>query len=520
MNQILHIFQKDARRHWPEILISLALLGLYTRRALHPWQPEESSYSFMQFFFREQFIVPALIIFWAFLIVRVVQGDCLVGDRQWWVTKPYVWWKLLAAKVLFILIFISVPLFHVQLFLLHKTRFPVLRNTPGVLGMQLGLFLVLFLSSLILGSLTKNLGHALLGVAVGFLLLFAFVWLINRMPGGRMEVLTDAERYVQDGFLIGTALAIPVWQFARRKTWAARGLLLAGLAVSASTIVLAPYGKPVEKIYSLIERRDAPVQISIRPPTETSGKRFVWSKDLPFRTLLIPVTVTGVAPGTMVMLDGINITADSLQDSRWNRGWHRQYVPIWPEDQRKNIDYEVDREEYEKIKTKPLNLHIEMAFSEYKEIDARYLPLSVKEFFDGTLGTCRINPMFSAQIQCLKPIREPGFMATFDPQKSVCPAGEDEDGIRADTVSHSWREPNDNSMPAPGLTPVDDYSISFDPVSVLLNVNSETQKKIKVAHLCPGAEIKLAKPEFKRQFRIKLDMSNVRLEDVAGASWR
>src|ERR1700738_3017858 len=38
MNQILRIFKKDARHHWPEILPSLALLALFTRHELHPWQ--------------------------------------------------------------------------------------------------------------------------------------------------------------------------------------------------------------------------------------------------------------------------------------------------------------------------------------------------------------------------------------------------------------------------------------------------------------------------------------------------
>jgi len=39
----------------------------------------------------------------------------------------------------------------------------------------------------------------------------------------------------------------------------------------------------------------------------------------------------------------------------------------------KSLSYEVARKEYEKIKTKPLNLHIELALSEYQEADARIL---------------------------------------------------------------------------------------------------------------------------------------------------
>jgi len=51
MNQILHIFKKDARRHWPEILISLALLALFTRHELHPWQNSNAFSSLSPYFF-------------------------------------------------------------------------------------------------------------------------------------------------------------------------------------------------------------------------------------------------------------------------------------------------------------------------------------------------------------------------------------------------------------------------------------------------------------------------------------
>src|SRR5882724_7963449 len=167
MNQILHIFKKDTRRHWPEILISLALLAMFTRHEFHPWQNAASrGFSNPLFFiFDGRIITPALVLFWAYLTLRVVQGESLVGDRQWWVTKPYEWSNLLAAKLLFILAFISVPLFHVHFLLLHQFGFPVLRNLPALLLTQLGLYFVLFMPALLLASLTKNLGQLLLTVA-------------------------------------------------------------------------------------------------------------------------------------------------------------------------------------------------------------------------------------------------------------------------------------------------------------------------------------------------------------------
>src|SRR6202158_895539 len=135
MNQILHIFKKDARRHWPKFCTSAPLLPLFPRHELHPWQNTNAFSSLSPYFFilAGHYITPATILFWAFLIIRVAQGESLVGDRQWRVTTPCGWWNLLAAKLLFVLILISVPLFHVHLLLLHQFGFPILPNLSTLL---------------------------------------------------------------------------------------------------------------------------------------------------------------------------------------------------------------------------------------------------------------------------------------------------------------------------------------------------------------------------------------------------
>src|SRR6266481_1568008 len=127
MSKILHIFKKDIRRHWPEILISLALLAVYSRRELHFWQTSLQYDGISPFFF---------LLSWSFLILRVVHSETLVGDRQWWVSKPYIWWQLLLAKLFFIFVFVSVPLFHVQLLLLHRAGFSTLCNIGRLFLMQ------------------------------------------------------------------------------------------------------------------------------------------------------------------------------------------------------------------------------------------------------------------------------------------------------------------------------------------------------------------------------------------------
>ena len=121
MKIIFHIFVKDLRRHWPEVLISLALIGVYVWDQPRQWVGHSFKIRLAGNFFE---LLPLLLVLaWAFLIVRVIQNDSLVGDRQYWLTRPYEWPKLLFAKLLFIALCIHAPLFVGQIVLLNLANF-------------------------------------------------------------------------------------------------------------------------------------------------------------------------------------------------------------------------------------------------------------------------------------------------------------------------------------------------------------------------------------------------------------
>ena len=45
-----------------------------------------------------------------YLIARLIHAETLPGDRQFWITRPYRWQSLLGAKVLFVLVFLNLPM--------------------------------------------------------------------------------------------------------------------------------------------------------------------------------------------------------------------------------------------------------------------------------------------------------------------------------------------------------------------------------------------------------------------------
>src|SRR4030088_2367087 len=156
MKQILNIFRKDLRRFWREIAVSLALLATYSWNDVRGWAGERNllANAGLAALFGYQFlsglVATLLPVAWAFLVVRVVQGEALVGDRQFWVTRPYEWKKLLAAKVTFAVLTINRPVPLADSFFLARGRFSPTRYVAGVLWMRL---LVLFVVTLLVATL-------------------------------------------------------------------------------------------------------------------------------------------------------------------------------------------------------------------------------------------------------------------------------------------------------------------------------------------------------------------------------
>ena len=128
MKQILRIFVKDARHQWFEILIPIAVIfspGVHLSLSVADrsdvgWQPIG-----LLPFVGSVGDLPSLLVLlvplsWWLLISPLVHAEKLVGDRQFWITRPYEWKKLLAAKVLFLIVFLYIPLLLAQCLMLAK----------------------------------------------------------------------------------------------------------------------------------------------------------------------------------------------------------------------------------------------------------------------------------------------------------------------------------------------------------------------------------------------------------------
>lgn len=156
MRQALHIFLKDVHHLRLGICLVLALAATLAWQHADQWT-------------QVLFVLAA-----AYLIARLIQDEPIPGDRQFWITKPYKWKSLLAAKVLFILVFVNLPSLSAQVYLLSRAGFPLAHNWDGLVWSQLLNLAVVWLPVAALAALTSSIfsfnNSALVIVAAVFLL--------------------------------------------------------------------------------------------------------------------------------------------------------------------------------------------------------------------------------------------------------------------------------------------------------------------------------------------------------------
>src|SRR5271157_72092 len=162
MRQAIHIFCKDARHCRPYIAVVLALTAMSAWLAYRQVLPGAHNV--------EPLFLSLIPLAWWLTIGAAVQAESLAGDRQFWVTRPYSWKSLLAAKLLFAAAFIGLPVLLSDCLTLLANGFNPLTLIPGLLLRQAWLAGVLGLPFAV-AALTRTIRDLVLAGLV-FLIFF------------------------------------------------------------------------------------------------------------------------------------------------------------------------------------------------------------------------------------------------------------------------------------------------------------------------------------------------------------
>jgi len=506
MKQILNIFRKDLRRYWRESAVSVALLVAYSWNDVRGWAGERNVAAYgaigglISYQFLSGLVTVLLPVAWAFLIVRVVQAETLVGDRQFWITRPYEWKKLLAAKVLFVGFTINLPLLIADILLLAKAGFPPTHYVGGLLWMQLMMVLVLILPIATLATVTASVSQMMLAVLGVVLYMIGVAALASVIPSSGFSGPADSLDFI---LLIVTSVAVILWQYAQRKTSGSRWLI-AVLALTVVLIIVAtPYNAIVKHDFPQLEPGELlPVQMALLP-AKTAADANVPDKEKEI-VIQIPLSTSGVADDSIVVVSGVKVSLEAPNGLRWNSGWESPGISLFPDQKATQIDFNLKRKFFERVKSYSVKARIALALTVYRDKNRADFVTPPGEFAMPDLGFCSAGT-YLREIHCRAPLRTPSSMLiTSDLSATTCPAREGESRADNREIVRDWHQ-NSDSLAEFGISPVKN-------IDVYLWDRHDGARRL-VAGICPGTPLIISSPKFVRSTRMELEINSLRLAD-------
>ena len=386
MRLILHIFRKDAIRLWPQASIFLALLALngwaYLRYA--PYDPPQPL-SFLPLF---------LPIACSVLLIALVHEEGLVGDRQYWLSRPFPRRQLMGAKILFALVFINLPLFVYQAAIVIAAGLPLPQNWMNLVSLQLFFTAVDILPVAALAAVTRNMVQTILAALITVAAIVALSSLEWSHNVSRADGMSWIDATLGGAIFVAMSLPVLFLQYSRRATTPARAIL-AGAVVLIVLISSPPFG-----LKWAIQMRLSPGQVeppAVRIYWNPAGGQVPLPRD---RTMIddlvqieIPIRIDDLPAGALVVVQAIQPIAEAASGATWHPGWIRGAIHDMP-DGGKFESISMDREFFERVKDTPIRLYGVMDLTVLATVQTPPFPVAHRVEFPG-IGTCASYPGLS-----------------------------------------------------------------------------------------------------------------------------
>jgi hypothetical protein len=510
MNQPFNILRKDAAQLLPQLLMPMFTLALFTLLESRSWTPGPMLL----------FSTPALtnvlaMLFsmtWAILILSLIQAERLVGVNQFWTTRPYEWPSLIAAKGMFLIAFLYLPLIASQIVLLHEAHLAILASLPA-----LARNLLLFTCALVLpaacgASLTRHLVHAIMAL-VGILTVLVAVAFFSDFKDLAPRMLAPLQMFL----LAASIVAAILHQYRTRAT--TRSLVL--LAIAPALILLlqiAVPGTPLAAVEYRPPAGPAPVSVafdsnplrifalparSIQNPADPLRAVVASYFSDPAMNLFLhlPLLVSATGPKAGFALDGHRISLQSANGYAWRSPWLSMSGMLAPPPGSAPFpgvaEFAIPKSVYRRLGDGAVTLRIEFALTQLDDQPPTRTTLSTSGEPIPGLGFCALDESYS-EVTCRSAFHNP---PRFD--------------IVSSTRSGPCTAPNAATDPA--LTSVGDSAASTQPHIASVDLTEVRLTFARAGYLCPGAPVSFTEKRAGRRIRIETPPATIRLSDYTGA---
>jgi hypothetical protein len=503
VKQALHIFRKDVGHQWIGISVSVALLCFYGWRlpaVFLAWatNPTDALSRWLL-----GLALVCVCVSWVTLIARAIQDESLVGDRLFWVTRPYERKWLFAAKAVFVLAFVNLPVAIFDGVFLAVEGFHPWRYLAKLLLSQVQLTVFLILPTAALAVVTATLGQFLLALLGVGAYVGGVAYLASVVPSASAAVADDVGVPIALLLPIGAALAAIIVQYFRREAWPARAILLGTAAVVPILLATAPYRFVVDHSFpQVLAQPPNPAGFTIdaaKPKAET--RDLIPTKTVP---LSIPLRTGDVAQGHVVAVEGVRIRLQAPGGAKWDSAWTDNGQVLWPGRSTLNQQIDVSSKFYSSARDKPVDMQMWLALHEYRETNPRRLTVTQKSFFVTDDANCTAEISQFWEINCKSADGEPAFAAHMNPSTTMCPAPDPT--WPSLNVLRNNGNLSDEAGDGAGLFPVQPFNIDFGELE-------SPDGKSRAPFLCPGTTFEIATLESNRQYQIEAEIHGIYLRD-------
>jgi hypothetical protein len=542
MKQILHIFAKDVRRFWPEILVSVGVLAALVLVCSHLWSLPQSTHWGIGEIERHadnlrlitKILGAFLLVSWWLLITLVIHAEAPTGEAHFWITRPYDRRLLVAAKLFFLVVCLYVPLVLAQMLMLAAAGLTPFASITGMLFnlMLITGFYVLPLTAIAVVTSSFFRTTLTLFCVLAVIVPFAVKDIFN--PGSPMD--GSLHSFLYGGFPfshllpVGDQLSLSllsiavcgiaiVLQYIFRRSWLARLTLLAAPAIVCIGVVAESPRPELSDRAEINRHYPLPFADAAGPLTLSDGRDeqhpvevhrystyddFVWVR--------IPLIRSPLPEGTAATQEGLDVTITNGSGFSW-----RTTAPVWypervPSDgsyafgsasaQRRQSQFTIPIAVYDKFKSAPVTVHLTLARAELQVAGVTRIPFPVHETFVPGVGVCRAGTLGYGAIQCRSAFRQPQLTyVSAEWSQSPCPAPQTE---MKPGGGGTWMGFSDSEPADLGIVPVQ-YSWGI----FMPDRNNTTGG----SHLCSGTPITFTQYKLVRRALTNLTLQNVRLSE-------
>jgi ABC-type transport system involved in multi-copper enzyme maturation permease subunit len=381
-NQILHIFRKDIREFRIEIGTVLLLTLLIILTNVQSWESLQRHGSFGNSGDDNPFSV-LLAITWCLLIARVIHAEALPGDRHFWLTRPYDRKTLVLSKLMFVAVFINLPLLVAQALIVSMDGLPLFANFAGLLWNQVLVSLIILLPAAAVAAVTRNL--------VQFIPAAVFIIGLLAIPFRTAEFDSSDEAWIRAAIGLTLAAAIVtvvIWrQYRFRRTLRTVSLALGATLAAIILVIAFPQSTAFAIQSKVIGAANSQFAMKLGEKTPPSNDRRTPNKYT--QQLALPVAVAGSDPQNL-RVQGTNIAFKTLSGVV-NESWMK--VDVTPEGVSNKTS--IGRDFFNEAKDAPVTVQATYAVTEYGHARTVDVPLDGTPVYIPGLGQCGTVPNYN-----------------------------------------------------------------------------------------------------------------------------